>query len=432
MAALRELKSFCTLPLVLPNEVVTVPGYHAETQTYASFDPEVMESFSLNPSRAELIAALKQIWRPFEGYKFSSPADRGALLAAIMGIFSRAGMELAPGVLIDAPCPGSGKTILGQAIGALILGRRAPVTPFASVDDVELKKILVANAIQGYEFLLLDNVVGVYDSAVMASILTTGALRDRVLCSSTMFDGFVRLNVFLTSNNASLSRDLTSRFIRVRIDSGVEQPQGLSFKFCPIERALTERMAIVRAVCTVFQGFFAAGSPHLGKGDARFPEWSRLVRQCVLWCDRSTLTEEGRQRLNEGEEPLLPEHGLPSLAEEAGLDCLGDPAWHILECAGKTDSESEGLALLLDGLRSIFGGECFYAREVMKIVESAGTFGSNDIKEALEILLPARGHLNAHTVGSVLRYRVDRIADGLVLRKRTGEKKTTLYSVQRA
>lgn len=143
------------------------------------------------------------------------------MLAAVVGALARAGLDDCPGVVMDAPCPGSGKTICASAVGAVVLGRRAPVTPFAGVDDAELKKQMVANCLDGFNWLLLDNVVGLYDSAVMASVLTTGALRDRVLGSSLMFDGEVKLNIFLTSNNASLSRDLHRRFVRVRIDTGV-------------------------------------------------------------------------------------------------------------------------------------------------------------------------------------------------------------------
>lgn len=429
---MKNLNSLITLPFVTTSEVVTRPGYHELTETYADFEPDLMDGFPRDPSRTELVDALRQLWRPFCAFKFATEHDRGAMLAAVIGSLARPGLVLAPGVLLDAPCPGSGKTLCAQAVGALVLGRRAPVTPFSGIDDAELKKVMVSNLLDGYDWLLLDNVVGLYDSAVMAAVLSSGTLRDRVLGSNTMFDGNVRLNVFMTSNNASLSRDLTSRFIRIRIDSGVERPQTLEFDFDPIERALSERLAIARAVCLVVQGFFAAGSPRLGKGDARFPEWSRLVRQCVLWCGQDTLSDSGRQKLNLGEGELVEADGLPSLAEEAGIGVLGDPAHQIIEEAGRSDPESQALGLLLNGLRDTFDHDFFYARDVLALIESQRGGGAELVREAAELLCPVRAPLNARTVASLLRYRLDRHCDGLVLRMADGGKNTKVYSVENA
>lgn len=430
---MKNLNSLVTLPFVTSSEVVIRPGYHQATETYADFDPELMDDFPLAPERGELVAALRLIWRPFCAFKFATPHDRGAMLAAVIGSLARPGLALAPGVLLDAPCPGSGKTLCAQAIGALVLGQRAPVTPFSGIDDAELKKVMVSNLLDGYEWLLLDNVVGLYDSAVMAAVLTSGTLRDRVLGSNLMFDGNVRLNIFITSNNASLSRDLTSRFIRVRIDSGVERPQALEFDFDPVERALSERLAIARAVCVVVQGFFTAGAPRIGKGDARFPEWSRLVRQCVLWCGQDNLTEAGRQKIDSGEGELTEADGLPSLAEEADIGCLGDPGHQIIEEAGRSDPESQALGLLLTGLRDTFGGACFFAREVLTLIQCGNHSGPAAlVREAAELLCPVRVPLNARSVANLLRYRLDRHCDGLVLRMVDGGKNTKVYSVQNA
>jgi hypothetical protein len=267
---------------------------------------------------------------------------------------------------------------------------------------------MVANALDGFDFLLLDNVVGLYDSAVMAAVLTGGALRERVLGSSLMFDGELRLNIFLTSNNASLSRDLHRRFIRVRLDTGVERPQALEFGFNPVDRALVERLAIARAVCVVMQGFFAANSPRIGGGDAGFAKWSRLVRDCVLWCQR-----EG-------------------LSEEADIGVLGDPAHQIIVEAGRSDPSSQALGLLLHGLHECIGDRWFYSRDVMTLLDSPPENGGAYIKEALETLCPARAQLNARTVGSLLKFRIDTHSDGFVLRMTEGEHKTNAYSVQKS
>ena len=138
---IKNLNSLVTLPFFTSNGVITRPGYDIATEVFADFPAELMDDFPLDPSRAELVAALRQIWRPFEAFKFATAHDKAAMLAAVIGALARPGLALAPGVLFDAPCPGSGKTLCAQAVGAIGLGRRAPVTPFSGVDDVELKKV---------------------------------------------------------------------------------------------------------------------------------------------------------------------------------------------------------------------------------------------------------------------------------------------------
>ena len=136
---LNNLKSLITTPFVTPAGVVTRPGYHGESETYADFAPDLMADFPTSPSRAELVAALRQIWRPVCAFTFAADADRGAMLAAIVGSLARPGYDLAPGVLVEAPCQGSGTTLCAQAVGAIQLGRRPPITPFAGDDDAECR-----------------------------------------------------------------------------------------------------------------------------------------------------------------------------------------------------------------------------------------------------------------------------------------------------
>lgn len=408
---MKTLRAVVKLPFGLPSgEIVKVPGYNAETETYADFDGELFEDLPDRPSRAELVVALRQIWRPWAAYRFATAHDRAAMLAAIIGGVCRPGLDLAPGVLLDAPMAGSGKTLAARALGSLILGRRCPVTVGVNLaDDDETRKLLVADAIAGVDVVLLDNLHGHLSSPALEGLITAGVLRGRVLGSSQNFEGEVRGTVLLTSNNASLSRDLARRFLRVRIDHGVERPQGLEFAFDPVERALTERLAIARGVLVVVSGFFAAGSPVIGRGDAGFAQWNRLVRQCVLW-----LGDEG-------------------LDEEAGVGGLGDPAHSIMEEAGRSDPDSEALAMLLDGLSHQFGSTFFYAREVAVWLGCGLTDeASATVREALDLLMPGRSHLSAASIGNILKYRVDRPSCGLVLRSGPGARKTTAFSVQAA
>ena len=409
---MKTLRAVVKLPFCLPGgELLKVPGYNVKTETYAEFDGELFEDLEGCPSRAELVAALRQIWRPWAAYKFATDHDRAAMLAAVIGGVCRPGLDLAPGIVFDAPTAGSGKSLAARALGSLILGRRCPVTVGVNLaDDDETRKLLVADAIAGVDVVLMDNLHGHLASPALEGLITAGVLRGRVLGSSQNFEGEARGTVLLTSNNASLNRDLARRFLRVRIDHGVERPQGLEFAFDPVERALTERLAIARGVLVVVQGFFAAGSPIVGRGDAGFCQWNRLVRQCVLWVGR-----EG-------------------IDEEAGVGDMGDPAHSIMEEAGRNDPDSEALAMLLDGLHEKFEDGIFLAREVSAWLGSGFVDeASLMVREALELLMPGRSaNVSSASVANVLKFRVDRPSGGLVLRRGQGARNTAVYSVQKS
>jgi len=112
---------------------------------------------------------------------------------------------------------------------------------------------------------------------VLSALLTDGALSERLLGGNVWYSGVARMFVCASSNNASLDRDLSRRFVRVRIDPGVERPNSLGFPFDPIEVALSERLNVARAVLVVIRGYHGAGAPRSGTGDAGFGQWNRLV-----------------------------------------------------------------------------------------------------------------------------------------------------------
>lgn len=410
---MKNLKAVVKLPFALPSgEIVTHPGYHAKTETYADFDAESFGDVPANPTRNDLVMALTALWRPWGSFRFATPHDRAGMLAAIIGAVCRPGMDVAPGVLFDAPMAGSGKTLAAVGLGTLILGRRCPVTVGINFsDDDEVRKMLVADAIAGTDVILLDNLHGHLQSAALEGLVTAGVLKGRVIGASMNFEGEVRATVYLTSNNASLNRDLARRFVRVRIDHGVERPQSLTFDFCPVERALAERLHIAQSVLTVTSGYFAAGAPTIGRGDAGFPQWNRLVRQSVLWAIKEELTDE------------------------AGLGSMGDPAHFIMEEAGRSDPESEALAMLLEGLRQRFDDDWFMARDVAAWLnnDNTTTEAALLVREALEMLSPDRkGAVTAGSLGNTLKYRIDRPACGMVLRSAMGDKNTKRFSIGKA
>ena len=400
---MKNLKALCKLPFITPaGEIVAVPGFHDETGIYAHFDNEVMPPLPVAPSRAEIIGAIQTAVQPWSRYRFATPEDRAAMLAAVMTAVCRPALAISPGFFFDAPVQSSGKTKCAAALGALVKSQRAGVTPFISGPNAEpeLVKKLVAMALVGESFALIDNVVGMWRSPVLAALITEGQINERILGGNQWFRGASRMMVTATGNNASLDLDLGRRFIRVRIDPGVECPQARDFKFDPVDAALATRLAIAHAVLVLVQAYHAAGSPALGRGDAGFSEWNRLVRRVVLW-----LQAEG-------------------YAEESGFGVLGDPAHSILEAASADDPDTEAARMLLTSLDETFHGESFTAREVYSLYAT----GRGDVFEALHAILGKRD-VTPISLGRTFANRRDKILSGLVLRRLGEDKRGTVWMV---
>lgn len=398
--AIKELKARVSLPYACADgRIVQVPGYDVLTGVFADFAPDAFEPVPTSPTRGEVVEALRALWEPWSLFKFATSHDRAAMLSAIFTAVCRCSLDMAPGYLADAPTQGSGKTKSMAALGALIRGARAPVTPWVSGSgsEGELSKKLVSLLMAGVDFVSFDNVSGTMSSSVLSALLTDGALSERILGGNSWYSGEARMFVCASSNNASLNRDLSRRFVRLRINPGVERPNSLSFPFDPIDLALSERINIARAVLVVIRAYHGSGAPRGASGDAGFSQWSRLVRQCCLWVGES------------------------GLSEEAGIGTLGDAAHSIVEQAGADDPSTTAHRLLLCGARLVLDA-IFTARDLLSVYMSAEHVTDPDddrglVRDGLGAMLGGRREVSAVSVGRALAFLRDRIVGGLVLRQ---------------
>lgn len=322
---LRTVRSYIRHPFATEHEIITSSGYHEATGTYAEFDPSDYVGVPAVPDRAEVVDALKTLWRPWSRFAFASNDDRAAMLGAILGIVCRPALDIAPGVLCDAPVAGSGKTFLAMTLGALALGRSPDVAAFAYGEtDVELKKRLTASCIAGDDVFIYDNVIGNFNSAALAGCLTTGTIKDRILGSSVDYVGPGPGLVVLTANNLQLGVDLAVRFLRVRLDHRVANPAVLRFDFHPVERVIAERATIIRACLVVLRAFQLAGEHH-GLGGYRMAAWDRLVRSCVVWLGRMGFVRESG--IAEPEDVFDPAAGMLAATVDVGSGDETKAAW---------------------------------------------------------------------------------------------------------
>jgi putative DNA primase/helicase len=97
----------------------------------------------------------------------------------------------------------------------------------------------------------------------------------------------VKTNVLwlATGNNLVFSGDMSTRAIKCRIDSGVEEPEKRKFSVNLRRYVPEHRAELVAAALTVLRAFIVAGSPGAEELEAfgRFEAWSMLIRAALVW-----------------------------------------------------------------------------------------------------------------------------------------------------
>ena len=390
-----KLESITALPYATADgyEVLS-PGYSVHTGVYNTMQadrPDIADS----PTKADVIEALKTLYMPWSGYQWATPADRAGIVSAIFTAVLRPAMQTAPGYFLDAPVQGSGKTKAALALGALMIGDYAGVTPFVASrnQEEEYSKSIISILRSDRRFWLIDNVTGLFESAALAGLITSGRIQGRILGMSKEGNFAGRLLLCATGNNATLGSDLHRRFICCRIDTGVERPTDISHRFEPAQLALDSRMQIASAVLTILRAYRQA-TPVALQGGSDFREWSVLVREPIAW-----LHQQG-------------------YAVEAGIGELADPARAFGGGEASSDPAHEGLGQLLTGLNTYQKQPKLYsANEVFKAFQVGETRPQAPaalIREGLENLSNGKP-MTARTIGFILKNRRGRRVGNLRL-----------------
>lgn len=392
----RAVTGRASTPLVTTEgRVIDRPGLDKATGIYLDIEPGEVKAIPHKPTRVETVAALRRLWKPWAAYQWATPADRAAMLATVLTIPLRPTIEAAPGLFADAPLQASGKSKAVGAVATVARGRAGGAKTWVAGNEVEVEKWLLSTVRAGESAVTLDNLTGVFDSSCLATAMTEGRVSARLLGVSEIKSHDARLMWLASGNNASLARDMGTRWMMARIDTKSDSPHKLAYPFDPVEAALSDRLGIVRATVIVHRAWHEAGKPRADKINTRFAEWGRVVRQLVLWLRGS------------------------GLAAEAGIGDLGDPAASILEGACTADPETDSLAMLLYGLSETFGVDPFTSGEALKVFKAGE---DSCIEEKLAVyegivgLMPrAKQGITTQSLAAVLRNRRDRPVLGMKL-----------------
>jgi hypothetical protein len=186
-----------------------------------------------------------------------------------------------PLYLLDKPTPGTGASLLVQAVNRMATGCEASSMTEGGNEE-EWRKRITAKLAEGPTVFFIDNLRWRLSSSALSSALTAETWEDRVLGVSEMARLPIRCMWIATGNNIMTSPEIARRSIRIRLDSHLQRPgtrPADSFRHPDLlDWVSAERIGLVHAALTLVQGWLARGRP-AGK-NARlgsFEAWSKVM-----------------------------------------------------------------------------------------------------------------------------------------------------------
>lgn len=391
---IRKLEGVTTTPLFTHDgTLLTAPGYDSKTGVVLA-PHETFPRMLDQPSPRDVEEAVETLRYVVSDFPFETPAHEATFFAAVLTPLARFAFRgPSPLFLIDANTPGTGKGLLAKIIGLISIGT-APTLIVQSRDEGEERKRITTVAMDGDQVVCVDNIEGRWGSPAMCVALTTDEWSDRVLGGSSTYKGPLLTTWLATANNVQLTTDMVRRVAHIRMLTEEERPEErTAFQIPELEAYVrTHRPRLVAAALTILRGWHVAGRPKATLPSwGSYEGWSAIVRQAIVW---------------------------------AGLR---DPGETRASLRDATDTGTDQLAELIDGIVSVYSGNKLTAGELL--LKARGE-GGHTLKDALDAFSNGRA-LSSKTVGRVLlRYR-GRIADGRRIQgERSSSRKQWLWWVE--
>ncbi len=395
------LDAIVTAPIVAPDgTLVTEPGYQPAARVYYH-DAEGLRLPDSTPTPANVQKAkallLDTLLGDFPFVRDGKPvgddpdderrdsASRAHTLGLALVPFVRQVIRgPVPLNLIDAPTPGSGKTLLVQVVTGIFSPGGATVAT-APTEEEEWRKRITSALSDGPPFIFFDNIKRRLSSASLAAALTATEWEDRLFGRN---DTLVRLPIRCvwvgTANNVEMEDEQVRRTVSIRIDAKQERPEDRQdFKIADIrEWTHQNRPQLIAAALTLVRAWLEAGRP-TWKG--------KLLGSYESWC----------------------------LVVGGILDTIGVP--------GFLENRTE-LYERLDPEREKWAGffEAWYEKHGEAKVKTADV-----LDLAIEAEIVEHGDSAAKAFGKMLRGRVDRIFGGLRLENAGTVQRVARYRIRK-
>jgi putative DNA primase/helicase len=208
---LLPIDGLLTPPTIRPDGTIfSAPSYDPETRLYMKL-PEgfLMPDVPDVPTRADAETALKLLKDLLVKFPFVTDTDWSVALSMLITAMVSCARP-APLHLMNAPTPGTGKSMLVDVAAAIATGQQCPVSS-AAEDDAETEKRLVGAVIDGYPIISIDNVSKELGGDFLCQATERTLVRVRKFGKLDNFDIQIKSFLVGTGNNARVKDDMVRR-----------------------------------------------------------------------------------------------------------------------------------------------------------------------------------------------------------------------------
>jgi putative DNA primase/helicase len=325
---LPSIRAIVTAPtLRRDGSILSAEGYDEKTGIYLDTQGVTFPSVPANPTKQQARAALDKIIAhvaevPFVEHEQHGHTNRSVYLSGLLSGVCRTALPTAPMHAFSAPTAGSGKSILVDAIAIAMTGSPAAVMTQGFTDE-EFEKRLASALMAGVALISLDNCEHPVEGELLCQAVTQPMLQLRILGQSKLARVVNSAMYFATGNNLVIIGDMARRSLRCAIDPDMDRPETREFTTLRPDHAMMQnRVEFVTAALTVMRAFFVAGCPKQAKPLGSLEQWSRTVRDGLIWLgepDPCLTIEEIRQ-----DDPEM-ERDIPNRSRVGRQSCLITP-----------------------------------------------------------------------------------------------------------
>jgi len=272
--------------------ILTTPGYHPDASLYLRHGADLNPADLKSPTQQEAKDArdrLVDLLCDFELVDANRQAHESAWLACLLTILARPaiGEGCTPFFLFDANRPRVGKTRMAELACIIATGRSPNPQPAPSGrdSDSEMRKTITGIARAGVPIVFFDNVKGKLGGSSLELAVTARRWSSRILGESRQWEGNLAVTWIATSNNCTLTPDMTGRTLLCRIETARENPeQRTGFKYPRIMHHVREHRAeYLQDALTMLRAWHVAGRPdHELTPWGSFEEWSHIIRNAIV------------------------------------------------------------------------------------------------------------------------------------------------------
>ena len=382
-----RLAGIIECPTIWKGEIIDRPGLHVASGLYLTAQPKGYKSPPRQATYSDAEAARDRLLGAISTFEFETEENQAAAVAAIMTAVLRRPMPAAPAIAIDAPLPGTGKSLLARVIAEISIGRQGSVIALTG-DESEDEKRLGAALLAGDQIVIADNIYSEIDAPLLCSMLTEPEVSVRVLGQSCNVRLPTNVVIILNGNNLVIVRDLVRRVLRIRLNANIERPEERTFPRDAIEFVHYRRGSLIRDVLTIALAYSQAGEPHVGSSKfGGFEQWDRTVRRPLIWVGLP--------------DPLAPSAGLRAIDPDVQTTRAMFAAWH--EAFGNDGTTCA------EALRT--------ARKHTQRMDGDSEPANPGLRDALQMAIGDR--LDSRSLSRWLQRHRDRFSDGLQLHQGT-------------